>query len=149
MSACRGTTFTPPHLNSLRSVLLKSTVFWDVTPCSLVAGISVSEEHAAAVFRLIIHPAIVLRPFSIRLFALTPLANLHHFLICAHFRFNFLRLAAFCYANPLFLIGISFFIYAQFLHECYQGVKQGLGVMGTACSSETLELCTRLHGVTR
>jgi hypothetical protein len=30
-----------------------------------------------------LHPALVLRPFVLRLFALTPLANLHHLLICA------------------------------------------------------------------
>lgn len=54
--------------------------------------------------------------FYIRLFyaffALTPLTNLHRFLICApsFFRFNALGLGAFHYANPLFIIEI-FFIY--------------------------------------
>jgi hypothetical protein len=30
----------------------------------------------------------------------------------SHFRFNALWLAAFCYANPLFVMGMSFSIYA-------------------------------------
>jgi len=40
------------------------------------------------------------------LFAPTPPVNFNHYLICAHFRFNALSLAAFYYPKSLFLTGI-------------------------------------------
>jgi hypothetical protein len=57
------------------------------------------------------------------------LANLRHFLICAHFRFNALLPAASCCDEPLFLMGISFVIYAHFFQGCNCGIKEELGVM--------------------
>jgi hypothetical protein len=59
----------------------------------------------------------VSRPFILSLFALTPLANLHNFLICTpHFRFNALWLAACYYSNPLFMMGMSFPVYAFLIY---------------------------------
>jgi len=52
----------------------------------------------------LLRPAIVLRPFVLRLFCFDfPLTNLRHFLKFAvpRFQVNSLWLAAFCYANPL------------------------------------------------
>jgi hypothetical protein len=63
-----------------------------------------------------IHRTLVLRPLILRLITLTPLANLRHFLILYHFRFNALRLAVFYCAEPSFLAGISYFIYAFFIY---------------------------------
>jgi len=34
-------------------------------------------------FYMKVHPALVFNPFALSLFALKPLINLHHFLICA------------------------------------------------------------------
>jgi hypothetical protein len=62
-------------------------------------------------------------------FALRPLANLHHILICPLFQFNTLWLAVFYYANPLFLKGISFFIYAHFFRNSTRVLKQWLHVI--------------------
>jgi hypothetical protein len=45
--------------------------------------------------------AVVLRTFALRLFALTPLANLHHILICCHFPVDAIWLAALYYVNSL------------------------------------------------
>jgi hypothetical protein len=50
-------------------------------------------------------------------FALTPLSNLHHFLIYTHFPCNSDWLAAFCYSDALFLMGISVMIYAYFFRN--------------------------------
>jgi len=76
----------------------------------------------------LIHPALVLS-----LFAPTPLANFNHYLICAHFWFYTLWLAALYYSKSLFLMGISFLIYDLFylrplFQERKEGDKQGLGV---------------------
>jgi hypothetical protein len=65
-----------------------------------------------------VHPALVLRPLLLRLFALTPLASLHHLLIApSHFRFN-----AFHNAKHLFRMEISFPIYTT-LPEMQLGLK--------------------------
>ena len=58
-----------------------------------------------------ISQGLLLRPFD-----LTPLTKLHYPLIYTHsFNFNIPWFAASYYDNPLFLTGISFFIYAHFL----------------------------------
>jgi hypothetical protein len=31
---------------------MKSSIFWDVTPCSLLSSTDVSEEHIASIFRV-------------------------------------------------------------------------------------------------
>ena len=56
------------------------------------------------------YPAFVLCPFVLHHFALMLLTNLHHFNLCSSFSVNALWLAAFYYANPLFLTEISFLI---------------------------------------
>jgi hypothetical protein len=61
-------------------------------------------------------PARPLHPFVLRLFALTALSNLHHFVIDARFLFNDLWLAVFAYASPLFLMGMLFLIYAILMY---------------------------------
>ena len=67
----------------------------------------------------LIHPALVLS-----LFAPNPLANFNHYLICAHFRFNALWLAAFYYPKSLFLI-VIFFIYDFFIYAgCFRNATR-------------------------
>jgi hypothetical protein len=36
----------------LTSVVMKSSVFWDITPCYLPKSASVSAEHVASIFRI-------------------------------------------------------------------------------------------------
>ena len=62
-----------------------------------------------------------LRPFVLRLFASKSLANLHHSLACAHFRFNVLWLAVLYEANHLYLNGIPFSIYTLFIGSHFSG----------------------------
>ena len=52
------------------------------------------------------HPAFVLCLFVLHLFTLMLHTNLHHFNLGSSFLVNALCLAAFYYANPLFLMGI-------------------------------------------
>jgi hypothetical protein len=35
----------------LTAVVMKSTIFWDITPCSPLLSTDVSEEHIASIFR--------------------------------------------------------------------------------------------------
>jgi hypothetical protein len=54
---------------------------------------------------LVLCPILVRRPFVLRPFELTSLANLHHLLFCAMlFWFDMFWLTAFSYTNTLFLI---------------------------------------------
>jgi hypothetical protein len=77
-------------------------------------------------------------------FALIPFINLHHFLIYpSHFLFNALRLAAFYYADPSFLMIISFLIYpfliyVHFFQNHNKGVKQDLNVFRFTAVYDTL-----------
>jgi hypothetical protein len=34
----------------LTAVVMKSTIFWDITPCSPLKATDVSEEHVASIF---------------------------------------------------------------------------------------------------
>jgi hypothetical protein len=47
-----------------------------------------------------IHPDLVLRPFVLRLLALTPLANLHYLLICIWLVYFHLFFFSFCLQTP-------------------------------------------------
>ena len=76
----------------------------------------------------LIHPTLVLSRF-----APTPFANFNYYLICAHFRFNALWLAAFYYIKSLFLMEI-FLIYDFFL--CTTTVS------GTQTGRQTWARCT-------
>jgi hypothetical protein len=74
-----------------------------------------------------IHATLVLSRF-----APTPFANFNDYLICAHFRFNALWLAAFYYLKSLFLMEIfliyGFFYLRPLVRERQESDKQWLGV---------------------
>jgi hypothetical protein len=73
--------------------------------------------------------ALVLRSFALRLFALTPLANLHHILLCCHFPVIAIWLAALYYVTSLSADwNIIFFCLRPLFQEAIWGVKQGLNL---------------------
>jgi hypothetical protein len=37
---------------ALTAVVMKSSIFWDITPCTLLKSIDISEEHVAFIFRV-------------------------------------------------------------------------------------------------
>jgi hypothetical protein len=49
--------------------------------------------------------------------------------VLSHVRLHAILLAAFCCVEPLFLVGISFVIYANFFQGCNYGIKEGLDGM--------------------
>jgi len=85
--------------------------------------------------KILRYPTLVLRPFLLRPFCIkcpVPIYITSKFAL-SHFPFDVLWLDASCYADPLFLIGISYQINAFFysrplFQERNLGVKKRLGV---------------------
>jgi len=72
-----------------------------------------------------VHPVLILRPLVLRLFALTSIANLHHFFISA-LSFTIQRpLTALFYAILLLLMGISCLLYAHFFGNTTRAQNEG------------------------
>jgi hypothetical protein len=68
-----------------------------------------------------LHPTLVLRLLVLLLFTLTPLGNLH--LLNLHPLIRLKSLVS-CWANPVFMIRISFFIYAYCCRNATRALKK-------------------------
>jgi hypothetical protein len=73
-----------------------------------------------------LHQGLVSRPFVLRFFALPPLSCLHHFLICAHVRFNALWVVHLQLLERFLSYGSIIFDLRPVFQERNYDVKQGL-----------------------